>query len=414
MGWRNVWRQRRSSLLTVIAMAVALAFCTSMLTLVNGVSSQIFSLMVEQQLGHIQLYHKDYPGKQVLFDTVPNGSEVLELVQSMEETAVASGRLRGFGLVGGEVKSSGAQLIGVYPEHETLLTPILRQVVAGEYLEAGAKREVVLGVDLAKKLELEVGGELIVIGQGADGSVANDLYTVRGFVKTGRLGVDRAGVFLHASDLQELLVMEGKLHEIIALTHDKDQIASYADATRSALQGAQLLSADEDEMLGVYTWWESNSQVAEMLKMQDKAVDIMIYLILLVAGFGILNTMLMSVFERTRELGMLRALGISRRRMVMLVVWESAVLACIACVAGVVLGASLSGYLVAYGLDFSTGEGEGFSFSGVMFDPIFYGIMELNDFIRPVIAVFVVAAFASLWPALRAAYLRPVEALRQE
>jgi putative ABC transport system permease protein len=414
MAWRNVWRQGRRTLFTAVAMAVALAFCCAMFTLINGVSAQMFGMMVEQQLGHVQIYHQDYRAKQLLHDTIPGGDKVLGAIQDMDQTYIASGRIKGFGLAGSGVKSSGAQIIGVYPATEQKLTPIVRQLEAGTYLDDAPSHQALLGVDLAKKLKVDVGGELILIGQGADGSVANDLYTVKGIVRTGNVAIDKAGVYLHAAELQEFLVLEGELHEILALTKGKEDIEPYVSAVESTLQGAGLMKNSDEEVFSVAPWWVTDKQISEMLAMQSSAIDIMTYMILFVASFGILNTMMMSVFERTRELGVLRALGISRGRMVLMVMMESSVLAALACALGLFLGFGMGSYLVAYGLDFSTGTGEGFSMMGVIFDPIFYGEMKVLDFIKPTIAVFIISGLASLWPALRAAYLRPVEALRQD
>lgn len=414
MAWRNVWRQGRRTLFTSLAMAIALSFCCAMYTLINGVSGQIFGMMVEQQLGHVQVYHQDYRSKQLLYDTIPGGDKVLESIQGMEKTAIASGRIKGFGLAGSGAKSSGAQIMGVYPVTEQSLTPILRQIEAGAYLDDAPSHQALLGVDLAKKLKVDVGGELILIGQGADGSVANDLYTVKGIVKTGNVAIDKAGVYLHATDLQEFLVLEGQLHEILALTENKDAIEPYVTAVEAELLAAKLMKGGEEDVFSVAPWWVTDKQVSEMLGMQSSAIDIMTYMILFVAAFGILNTMMMSVFERTRELGVLRALGLSRGRMVLMVMMESSVLAALACTFGLILGFGMGSYLVAYGLDFSTGDGDGFSMMGVIFDPIFYGEMQAADFIKPTVAVFIISALASLWPALRAAYLRPVEALRQD
>ena len=414
LAWRNVWRQARRSLLTAFAMAVALSFCCAMYTLINGASDLIFGLMVEQQMGHVQVYHNDYRAKQSLYDTIPAGDDVLKTIQGQEDTYIASGRIKGFGLVGGDTKSSGAAMIGVYPDDEQRLTPILRQLVTGSYLDSAPSHQAVIGVELAQKLKVGVGDELLLIGQGADGSVANDLYTVQGTVKTGNVALDKAGVYMHATDLQEFLVLEGQLHEILALTKDKQDIEPYVLSVKTTLQDAGLMKDSEDEVFNVEPWWVTDKQTFDILNVQSAAIDMMTYLILFVAGFGILNTMMMSVFERTRELGILRALGISRSRMVLMIMCESVVLAALACAIGVVLGIGMGSYLEIYGLDFSTGSGEGFSMMGVVFDPVFYGEMRPADFMKPTIAVFIISGLASLWPALRAAYLRPVEALRQD
>jgi len=199
-------------------------------------------------------------------------------------------------------------------------------------------------------------------------------------------------------------VLPDQVHTITMLAHDPDAVESFVESVRGALPAESL----------VQPWWESSPQTAQMLSMQTAAKVIMLGIVFTVAGFGVINTMMMSVFERTTELGVLRALGMRRGRLVAMVVLESLFLAGLAATAGLILGGALDAYLVIYGLDFSSTVEEGFSFAGVQIDPVMHGAVAWDSIALTLASVLLVSVVASLWPAWRAANLRPVEAIRSE
>ena len=192
---------------------------------------------------------------------------------------------------------------------------------------------------------------------------------------------------------------------LTVLTDHADHVEAYALALGAAV------SSDDVQ---VQTWWEASPSTAEMMGMRDASVFIMLGIVFTVAAFGVINTMLMSVFERTREMGVLRALGLRPGKLVWLVVLESFFLAAVASVIGLVMGGLLDWYLVVHGLDFSSALPDGFSYEGIMLDPVMRGEVRALGVIAPVVAVFFVSVLASLWPAWRAARLQPVTAIRSE
>jgi len=414
VAWRNVWRQKRRSLITAAAMAVAVGLCMAIIAINDGSMQMMFELMVEQQTGHVQVHHRDYPSSREMFDTLPKGQQVLARVTDMPQTRAAGGRLKAFGLAGGADKSTGVQLVGIDPERERSLTPLHERIKEGQFLSAERSHQVLLGVGLAKELSLGVGDELVVITQAADGSMGNDLYQVAGLYRSGSVLMDRGGLYMHLEDLQELLVMPGQIHEVILLARDDKNLAAYAEAVQSALVESELMSVSDEDLTEVTPWWVASPTTDEMLKMTDASSGFILGIVFLVSGFGILNTMLMSVFERTRELGVLMALGLRRSRLIIMIVFESVFLAGIAAVAGAVLGGALDFYLVTYGLDFSGSMEEGFSFSGVVFDPVFKGKVRAKGIVMTMGALFSIAVLASLWPAWRAAGLRPADAIHED
>jgi len=405
VAWRNLWRHRRRSLITAVAMGVAVALCMATIAIDDGAFEAMFDVMVEQGLGHAQVHHPDYPTGRVLYDTLPDATRLLGALDGQPGTVAASGRLNGFALVGGARESAGAMLVGVDPPRERRVSILPDRLVAGTWLPDEPARAILLGKGLAEEIEVGVGDEVVAVTQAADGTLGNELYRVVGIYRSGNTAMDRAGAYLHLADLQALLVLPDQVHQITLLTDDAEHVGSYVAGVRSAVA---------TDTVEVQAWWEASPYIATLLDMRNTYTFIILGVIFVVAAFGVFNTMLMSVFERTRELGVLKALGLRPRSLVGLVVIESAFLATLACAAGLVLGALLDWYLVVYGLDFSGAGEEGITFSGMAFDPVFKGLVRLDGILVTLAAVFAVSILASLWPAFRAARLLPVEAIRTE
>ncbi|MDP6932805.1 MAG: ABC transporter permease [Myxococcota bacterium] len=401
VAWRNLWRQRRRSLVTAGAMALGMAMCMGVIAFQDGMYEEMRSVMVDQQLGHLQVHHPDYPSRRILFDTLPEGDALLGRLEADTQVEFAAGRLFGQALLGHGDKASGAQIIGVDPEREREVTGTWNTVEEGQYLGAEPTREIVLGSGLARSLEVDLGGEVVLVTQSADGSMGNDLYTVVGIATTGSATVDRAGAYVHLTDLQELLVLPDQLHEVTVLVEDQEQIETIATNLRETLGESHL----------VRPWWEVSPQSADMLAMNDVANGFIVMIVFGVAAIGVLNTMLMAVFERTHELGLLKALGFRPRSIVALIVVEGVLLSTVATAIGLTLGGALNYWLVVHGVSLMD---EPLSFAGVVFDTRMHGKMNPEAVTYVVVAAYLVGVLAALWPAFRASRLQPVEAMRHD
>jgi ABC-type lipoprotein release transport system permease subunit len=175
VAWRNLWRQRRRTLITSAAIATAVSLCMFVIALNDGTFAKLFEVMVEQQLGHARVHHADYPSKKVLFDTIEDAQSVLDAIDDLDETQAAAPRLNGFALIGTEQTSAGGQLIGVLPGREAVVTRLDTKVVEGAWLDDAVGAQALLGTGLAKTLKIGVGDEVVVITQAADGSMGNAL-----------------------------------------------------------------------------------------------------------------------------------------------------------------------------------------------------------------------------------------------
>jgi ABC-type lipoprotein release transport system permease subunit len=401
IAWRNLWRHRRRTLITASGMAIAMGLVISMSAMQDGMFDMMADIMVRQQLGHAQVNHPDWPGREQMYDTV--SSDLVERIQELPETTGASGRMFTFGLAASDTTSLGARYVGIDPVADLAITDRSQSLVRGAYLSPAPAGEVVIGEAMAKELELDIGGELIFLGQAADGSTANELLKVVGTYSTGVDQMDKTGAYMHVGDLQRILALEGQVHQILVVGENLNKSAEVAAA----------VSTFSNETTQVRSWEEADPAMAQMMGMRDVSLFMMLFIIFSVAGLAVLNTNLMTVFERTRELGVLRAIGMSRGKMMALVILESILLTAVATVLGLALAGFLDYLLVTVGFPYETADGKGFSWQGVTFPTRFYGAVRPFPFIVTTVFVFIVSIVAAIWPAARAALLRPVQAMRE-
>lgn len=401
VSWRNLLRHRRRTLITAVAMGLGIAMCMATIALQDGLYSRMFDLMVTQSIGHVQVHHPDYPAKKRAHDTLP--AALAEPIRALPEVVSVAPRMYSFALAGGAETSSGAQIVGVSPREEASITGLDRTVHDGAWLSDDAAMQAVVGVDLAEELAVKPGDELVLVGQDAYGGVANDLFTVVGVARTGQVALDRTGIWVHITDLQTFSAMDDRIHEVLVVGDDVKQSAALGVAVSA-------LAAGDDAL--VRTWDTVSPQAAQMVTLQEVSAIIVLGIVLTVAALGVLNTMLMSVFERVREFGVLRALGLAPRQLMRLVITETLLLATLATAIGLALGGLLDAYLVYVGVDFSV-DGKGLNYMGVTLDPVIRGMVRPKGIVLTVVTVYIVTLLAAIWPAVRAARLEPVEAMRE-
>jgi putative ABC transport system permease protein len=436
VGWRNLWRNSRRTLLTSSAMAISIGLCMAMLCFMDGMYGQMYDVLVTQSMGHIQVHHPDYPRTQSMYDTLQDVDGISEKVDGIPGIQGKSARLYGNFLIGGSKKSAGAQVIAVVPEVEQRMGNIDTQVIEGTYLSSSTEMaalrtkegspffldddpmnypefdgEILVGIDLAENLDLSIGESLLLFGMNADGGQAEGIFQITGFYRTGSVRKD-SGAITHLGALQSLMGLENQVHEMVLVglnSTDEGAIQSLVGQVNEKLG----IEPDNSNIV-VKTWMETSPQTSEMMKLRDLSAYIMLSIVFFIAAFGILNTMLMSVFERTRELGVLKALGLRPMRMINLVISEAIMLSLFAAALGLVIGGGLDWLLIEYGINLEVESGEGFSFNGAVFEPIIRGKFVAMSAITPALSMVVVSVFASIWPAIRAARLQPVDAIKQD
>ena len=278
-------------------------------------------------------------------------------------------------------------------------------MVKGSYLTGRIPKGVVMGDKLAATIGVEVGSEIVLLTPAVDGSTGNDLYTVAGLFHTGLDDMDRGLVLMPLASLQELLRLPpGRIHEVGIKLHD----ITAATTTAAALE----VQLSKTLPARVRAWPELAPELADYVQFNHRVTFILFFIFFLLAVMGIVNTMLMAIIERTRELGMLMAVGMRPAQVVNLIVAEAASLAGASLVLGAALGAPLLWYLQVHGLNLGA-KGGAVSLAGIVVGPLWYGQQDFTVYAQAALGLAVTALVAALYPALRAARFRPAEALRK-
>ncbi len=403
LALRNLWRNRRRSLLTLSAMVVSCSLLILSLGVFSGMLRDMLASATEQYHGHIVVSAAGYQEEREMFATLPEEPALLARLGAFPGVTGASPRLRAFGLVSHGNSTYPAELLGVEPAREEGVTLLQRRLTAGGYLPVEAGDGAVIGAGLARKLGVAPGDELIFVTQAADGSIGNDLLTVRGIFSTGDTGHDNTLVLVGLPWLQRVAVLEGRIHEV-ALSVEEPM-----EAGELALGLARILPPGV-EAVG---WGELMPEMREAIATFDVSRLIIVFILYLAAGLGVLNTFFMSVMERTREFGILMAIGLRPWRVRLLVLLESLAMGILALVLGVGLGLLLSLAMARYGIDLS-GWMTAVTYAGGTILPRLTAVLEPANFWVPALLLLAVCLAAGYLPARRAARLQPVEAIRED
>ncbi|PLX86542.1 MAG: ABC transporter permease [Desulfuromonas sp.] len=403
LALRNIWRNKRRTLLTVSAMVVS----SSLLILALGVFSGMFRDMLasatEQYHGHLVVSARGYQEDRDMFSFLQPGSALEEAIQSTKGLTGASPRLRAFGLVSHTDTSQPAELLGVLPQRERQVTSLAEKTVAGGYLPDSPANGAFMGHGLAEKLGVAPGDELVFLTQAADGSIGNDLLRVTGLFETGDAGHDNSLVLVGLPWLQQVTVMQDRLHEVALGVLEPMRAAEIALPLNTRLpEGTEALD-----------WGQLLPEMREAIAAYDVSRFIVVIILYLATGLGILNTFFMSVMERTREFGILMAMGMRPWRIRTLVLLESLLMGGISLVLGLTLGLAMSLYMAEVGLDLS-GHLTPITYAGGTILPRLSAVLEWPNFSVPAVLLFAVCLMAGFLPASRAARLNPVEAIREE
>ncbi|MEE9384323.1 MAG: FtsX-like permease family protein [Nannocystaceae bacterium] len=399
MAWRGVWRYRRRSVVTMSAMTFALWVMILYSGLLEGYLAGMQRNAVNLELGDIQVFAPGYQKNPSLHTRIPDARAVVAALG--KRGFPASARVLGGGLAATDEFSAAVSFRGVEMADDAKVTSVSTHVRMGNWLDVGHPRGVVIGRKLARILGVEVGEEFVVVSQGADGSMANELYAVRGVLNTIADVVDRSGVYMHADLLRELLVVPEGAHQIIV------RRPSEVPLDVAIVEVSQIA-----RNLEARTWRQLIPTLASLLDSTRGSLYAMFVIVYIAIGIVILNAMLMAVFERIREFGVLKALGVGPWD-VMRIIWAEAIIETgIAIVAGVVLSIPALYYLSATGIDFNTIGN--LSIAGVAFDPIWRAEINAGVFLGPVVTMLTIVALAVCYPAIKAAMIRPVEAMRHQ
>jgi ABC-type lipoprotein release transport system permease subunit len=395
---RNVFRNWRRTLVTTLAMGFSGFIMTLFAALMAGMLQTSERNAVAMNLGDIQIHAEGYRDDPDLYNRIDNAAGLVNKLQ--QRGFHATQRIYGFGLAAAGSTSAGVQMRGVNLKNEATVTQVHKHVMQGQWLSDSDPMGVVIGRKLARTLGIRPGDEVIIIGQATDGSMANDLYTVRGILKSIGEEVDRAGFFIVEHSFRELMVLPEGAHEIAVMRPDRSSDLESATAQVAAL-------ARDYETLN---WRQLQPVIARILDLADAQTIIMILITYVAVAMVILNAMLMSVFERIREFGIMKAIGVTPWQLMILIYAETMIQVVIASSISLASGWSAAHYFQKNGIDLSV-IASSTSFGGVAIDPIWNAHVTTEALALPIVFLFIIAAAAVIYPAIKAAVIHPVKAI---
>ena len=397
VSWRNLWRNRTRTNVTITAVALCIAILIIFQSMIVGLIEKAVFNTTNLVIGEVQIHANGYLNDKSLYKDLKNTEKIKSIAKKNNIGLVE--RSYGFGLISSGTKSAGAQFWGVNPESELMHFDFAKHINQGTFLNSSSSNKIVLGNKLALSLAAEVGTELVVFVQGADGSLGNDLFYVSGILKNVADNIDRSAAIILENDFNILFSSNNMIHEI----------ALNSKGNFEAEEIQNLMSAEIKDV-EIDTWKQLMPTIALMTEKMSVFMRTLFSLIFsIAAGLGVMNTMIMSTYDRMKEFGIIRAIGATPWRIIKQVSLESFILTFVASIIGTVVGLSVALYFQKYGFDVS-GQGN-ISFGGVVMDPIWKASVSLGIILLPIGLMMLTSILSSLYPASIAARIKPVEAI---
>jgi len=398
IAFRNVFRNTRRSILTGLTIFAGFTLAAVSIGWTDGSYNYIIDLFTRNRLGHIQIHKGDYLDEPTLYKTIQEFKDVGRKLEEIEELESWAPRLYASGLASVEDKSTAIQINGIDPLREEKTTNFSKKITIGSTFSNKPSKETILGKGLAKVLKAEPGDTLVIVSQGADGSIANDMYTIIGILESDNKMSDRMACYLHIQDAQQLLVLPDQCHEISIVVSSLDKVDEVTTDIRNKL---------DDPSLDVAPWQEFARSFYRAMQADKKGNYIMHLIIMILVAVGVLNTVLMSVLERTREYGLMKALGTKPWQIIKLVILEINIIALVSVILGIGVSIVVNYIFSKHGISLP----QSFTYGGMEFTTMYSEVSAKTIYI-PAIIVFLTASIAGIFPALKAARTLPAKTMR--
>jgi len=405
LAFRNILRNRRRSLLTLLSMGGGFFLLCLTLSMSEGSYSNIINIFTQDHTGHVQIHKDNYLERPSLYKTINHADALIDDLEQKEDVIGVAPRIYGPSLAYGKNKTFPAQVIGIDPQREAKTTRLENKVKTGNYLTNQLSKDgyfpAMVGFSLAKNLQLTIGDELVLISQGIDGSIANDIFEITAIIGDAS-SYERMNVYISLSAMREFLSMQSgeksQVHELAII------LASQSLARSFSLKTQQYLGNSD---LSVQPWQVVESSFYSSMQADKKGSYVSMAIIIFIVSIGVLNTILMGTLERTREFGVLKAIGTRPLAVFNLIMLESFVLAMVSCVIGLVLALPVCIWLASSGIPMP----EPIDMGGIIFDTM---LGEVSWFVvlLPSAVVIISTLLVSFIPAIRAAKISPLKALQ--
>ncbi len=406
MAWRNVWRNWRRTVIAGIAIALGLTLILVFDGFLGGMNEALYGNTVKLQGGHVQVHAPGFREKANRMPLLPldDPGAAVEAALAQPEVVVVAQRIETGGMVSSREGTMPVVITGIEPEKEAPVSLVAENVVQGRWLQSNDEDVLLIGQAMAERLEVTIGDRVTLVGRATHQQMRRRTVTIVGIYDLGLREFEKSMVYVSLLEAQTLFDLRDQATEVAVHLEQMGQEPPVVETLQAALPGYE-----------VDAWDTLDPTTKEMMELEAQIMDVFGLIILLIAGVGILNLMLMAVFERTREIGLLAAMGLKRRETVVLFLLEGVLIGMLGALAGSVLGGVIGVHFGRVGIDWMAlyggiDVGEFGDLIGLMGDRLYLRI-GIGVLVERALTVGVIAALASLYPAWQAAKREPAEAL---
>ena len=410
LAWRNLWRHRKRTVITLSSIAVGFGLAVLSIGIGDGSHNSLIRNAIKLGEGHLTVQPRGYLEAPANHKYLVNGLNLSEKLNALNVNGSIEPRISLQVLASTANNSVGVALEGISSETDPRADMLKPQLVKGEWIKSDDHRGIVIGVGMASKLKAKLGSKVVIMAGKKGGDSQAQLGRVRGIFKSQVPEMDDYLIFSDLQFARRFLQGEGAdvakqpITRFAIFLNDPNSLYEWKDKIKAAVESAEVIAMD---------WQEMMPQLVQFIIIDDAGNYVFLLLILIMVIFGVLNTVLMSVLERTREFGLLRALGLSRRNLLTLVFCESFLMGLLAIVVGWIAGGGVHFWFSQHGIDFTAMMGEGGNvMMGTFMDPIVYPELSWNRVMQLTIIIFGATLASGIYPAIKAARVTPVEALR--
>jgi len=399
IAWRNIWRSKTRSLVILIALTLGLASGIFYMAFYKGMLDQRIDSAIRTEASHLQIHHQQYlqnPDKKFI---VSAADSVIQLIRAEDAVKAVSKRTIVNTMIQSPTNGAGVKVTGIEAENEAQVTNLHSKLIEGDYFETARRNPIIIGKKLADKLKVKLKSKVVITLQDLHGNITGAAFKVNGIYETSNTTFDEANVFVRNTDINRLLGLDdSSCHEIAVLLKQNEE-----------LTGVENDLIARFPKLDIKTWREIMPEVSLLESSFSLTMFIFIGIILLALLFGIINTMLMAVLERTKELGMLMAIGMNRTRVFSMIMVETVMLSVVGGMGGMALGWLLNLYFGVKGIDLGAWST---AYKSMGFDTLVYTRLSWSISLEIAAMVFLTGMIASIYPAIKALRLKPGEAIR--
>ena len=403
MAWRNIWRNPRRTLLTIAAIAFASMILVFMLSFQLGCYETMINTAVKISTGHLQIQAQGYLKDKKMRLVIKDPDKVAKFLDTVKGIDNYTFRTNGFALVSSDKRTYGVVVTGIDPLKEANVSSIKSLIRKGRYLQEDDEYAALIGELLSNNLKVDINDEITILGQGRDGSIAAAVLTIKGIFNSGIDEFDRNVIMMGLKGFQEIFSMGTSVHEAVITADSLGDVSMIKQNIQN-----NFLTIKGDESLAVPDWMEIMPGLVQGIQMDLVSGIIMYIILVIVVAFSIFNTFLMAILERTREFGVMMAIGTSPSRITKLVMFESICMTIVGIVLGIIIGSLVTLYFQKHGI-FIAGTEDILKEYGI--PERLYPRLSLISAVAGPLVVFLITFVSSVFPALRIRKLKPVEAM---